>query len=497
MIAQVFVVLAVLASQLAGSAPQSVPLAPGARYSPGIPTLQQVVGHDVGEKMSSPEEIHAYLRALAAAAPDRVRLVEYARSWEGRPLHLLVIASPERIARLEQVKADLRRLADPRGLSQADADRLIRDLPVVTWLLHSVHGNEVTSSDAALAEAYHILAAEGDAGVDAIRRNSIILIDPLQNPDGRARFLSVNEQAQAATPDADPAAAERDEPWPGGRSNHYLFDMNRDYLGLSQPETRGRVKIGLEFYPHVVADLHEMGGDSTYYFAPPADPANPYITPKQFDWLTRMGRENARRFDERGFEYFVREVFDSYYPGYGESWPIFQGAIGMTFEQASPRGLRFRREDRTVLTYRDGVAHHFTAAITTAETAARNREALLRDFLDYRRSAVQEGEKGAVREYLIPPGNDPSRLDRLAELLLLHGVEARRALEPIKTAARTLPAGTLIVPLAQPASRLARNLIDPSIQMDEKFIREQERRKRKRLGDQILRRDRVERAAAV
>ncbi len=187
--------------------------------------------------------------------------------------------------------------------------------------------------------------------------------------------------------------------------------MNRDYLGLSQPETRGRVKIGLEFFPHIVADLHEMDGDSSYYFAPPAEPANPYITPKQFEWLTKMGRENARRFDERGFEYFVREVFDSYYPGYGESWPIFQGAIGMTFEQASPRGLRFRREDKTILTYREGVVHHFTAAITTAETAARNREAILRDFLEYRRSAVQEGEKGAVREYLIPPGNDPSRLE--------------------------------------------------------------------------------------
>jgi hypothetical protein len=458
MFPQVVVILAVLAGQLAAPAPQPI---------------------------SSPEQIHAYLKALAAAVPDRVRLVEYARSWEGRPLHVLVIGSPERLARLDQVKADLRRLADPRSLSQVDADRLVKDLPVVTWLMHSVHGNEVTSSDAALAEAYHIVAAEGDAGVDLIRRNSIVLIDPLQNPDGRARFLSVNEQARASVPDADPASAEHDEPWPGGRSNHYLFDMNRDYLALSQPETRGRVKIGLEFYPHVVADLHEMDGDSTYYFAPPADPANPYITAKQLEWLTKMGRENARRFDERGFEYFVREVFDSFYPGYGESWPIFQGAIGMTFEQASPRGLRHRREDKTVLTYREGVVHHFTAAIGTAETAARNREAILRDFLEYRRSAVQEGERGAVREYLIPPGNDQARLDRLAELLSAHGVEARRALEPVKTASRTLPAGTLVVPVAQPTSRLARNLIDPSIQMDEKFIKEQERRRKKRLGDQI------------
>ena len=141
--------------------------------------------------------------------------------------------------------------------------------------------------------------------------------------------------------------------------------MNRDWFALSQPETRGRVAFALQWYPHVVADLHEMGGDSTYYFAPPADPANPYITPKQFEWLTTLGRENARRFDERGFAYFVREVFDSFYPGYGESWPIFQGAIGMTFEQASPRGLVFRRDDESLLTYRDGIVHHFTAAITT------------------------------------------------------------------------------------------------------------------------------------
>jgi hypothetical protein len=478
-------VLALVVSQGAAAAAQRPELSPGTRYDPKIPTLQQVVGHDVGEKISTPDEITAYLKALVAADPARTRLVEYARSWQGRPLHVLIVGSPERLARIDQVKADLRRLADPRGLSQAEADRLVKELPVVTWLIHSVHGNEITSSDAALAEAYHLLAARDNPGVDTILRESIVLIDPLQNPDGRARFIAVNSLGVAALPDPDPVAAERDEGWPGGRSNHYLFDMNRDWLALSQPETRGRVAFALQWYPHVVADLHEMGGDSTYYFAPPADPANPFITPKQFEWLTTLGRENARRFDERGFAYFVREVFDSFYPGYGESWPIFQGAIGMTFEQASPRGLVFRRDDESLLTYRQGIVQHFTAAITSAETAARNRQGILRDFLEYRRSAAQEGERGAVREYLIPPSGEAARVERLGRLLAMHGIELKRADEPIKLANRTLPAGTLILPVAQPSSRLLRNIIDPAIQMDEKFLREQERRRKKRLGDQI------------
>jgi hypothetical protein len=481
-------VLAVLVAQGAtAQAPRALQpeLAPGTRYDEAVPTLRQVVGHDVGERISTPEEIATYLKALNAADPARTRLVEYARSWQGRPLHTLIVGSAERLARLDAVKADLRRLADPRQLSSADADRLVASLPVVTWLMHSVHGDEITSSDAALAEAYHLLAARGDESVDTVLRESIVLIDPLQNPDGRARFLAVNGQAAAATPDPDPLSAEHDQPWPQGRSNHYLFDMNRDWLGLTQPETRGRVGFALEWFPHVVADLHEMGGDSTYYFAPPAEPANPYITSKQFEWLNVLGRENAGKFDERGFAYFVREIFDSFYPGYGESWPIFHGAIGMTFEQASPSGLLFRRNDETVLSYRLGVVQHFTAAITTARTAARNRERILRDFLEYRRSAVQEGERGPVREYLLPPPADKARLQKLGDLLLAHGIEVRRAEEPVKVGNRTLPAGTLVLPVAQPSSRLLRNVIDPAIQMDEKFLKEQERRRRKRLGDQI------------
>ncbi|MFH1574215.1 MAG: M14 family zinc carboxypeptidase, partial [Acidobacteriota bacterium] len=460
-------------------------LSPGTRYNPGIPDLKHVTGSDFGERITPPEDIATYFAALAKAAPDRSRLVEYARSWEGRPLHVMVIGSAERISRLDQVKADLRRLADPRSLSNAEAERLIKELPVVTWLMHAVHGNEISSPEAAMAEAYHLLAAEQDAAVESILRESLVLIDPLENPDGRARFVYQNLLGQAAAPDPEPASAEHDEPWPGGRVNHYLFDMNRDWFAQTQLETRGRTKFYLEWYAHVVADLHEMGGDSTYYFAPPADPLNPHITKQQAAWLDAFGRENARRFDERGFAYFVREVFDSFYPGYGESWPIFHGAIGMTYEQASARGLAYRRQDDTMLTYRQGTVQHFTAAITTAATAARNRERILRDFLEYRRTAVQEGERGPVRAYLMPPGPDAARSEGLARLLADQGIEVRRTEEPVKVGERELPAGTYIVSAAQPAGRLVRNLMDPHTPQPEDFIREQDRRRKKRLPDQF------------
>ncbi len=262
--------------------------------------------------------------------------------------------------------------------------------------------------------------------------------------------------------------------------------MNRDWFAQSQPETRGRLRLFLDWYPHVAVDLHEMGGDSTYYFAPPARPLNPYFTRAQQDWLEAFGRAIAARFDAAGQAYFVREVFDSFYPGYGETWPLMQGSIGMTFEQASARGLVFRREDGTQLTYLDGIRNHFRAALATVETAARGREKLLRDFLEFRRSAVcRGGDRGRCGSTSSCAGADRARLDRLAGLLAGQGIEMRVAAAELRAGGRSFPAGSIVVPLAQPASRLARNLLDPRVSMDEAFVKEQERRRKKRLPDQI------------
>jgi len=459
-------------------------LDPNTNYDPKIPTLKAVLGYDHGDEITSPENVAVYLKALSTAAPERTRLVEYARTWEGRPLWILVIASPDRISNLDRVKAGLKSLADPRSTTASEREELIRTLPVSVWLMHGVHGNEISSSDAALAEAYHLLAAQGDAGVNAILANDIVVIDPMENPDGRARFLFQNLQGRAALPDPEPVSAEHDEPWPGGRSNHYLFDMNRDWLALSQPETVGRIAVHQQYFPQVVVDLHEMGGNGTYYFAPPADPVNPYEPREQREWFEVFGKNNAARFDERGFGYFVREQYDSFYPGYGESWPLFNGAIGMTYEQASARALAWEREDGLLLTYKDGVLHHFTAAIQTALTAAQNREKLLRYYSNYRLSAMEEGRKG-TQEYVLLPGVDPSRADRLARLLVGHGIDVRKTTEPGKSGARGVPEGSYLISAAQPTGRLIRNLLEANIDQDEAFVKKQDERRKKRQGDQI------------
>jgi hypothetical protein len=467
-----------------GLVAQTGPETAATRYDPSIPTPRAVLGHDPADIITSPEGIVAYFRALAQAAPDRARLVQYAESWQGRPLVMLAIGSPDRMARLPEVQAGLARLADPRDLNRLEEERLIAELPVVTGLLHSVHGNEISPAGSSLVTAYHLLAATGDPAVDLIRRESIVLIDPLQNPDGRARFVATNQQGQAAWPDPDPVSAERDEPWPGGRSNHYLFDLNRDWFAHTQPESRGKVAALLAWNPHVVVDLHEMGGNSTYYFPPAAVPTNPHVTPEQRRLFELFGRENAAVFDARGWPYFIREIFDSFYPGYGASWPTTQGALGKTFEQASARGLLLRREDGSTLTYGDGIEQNFHAALRTALTAAENRERMLRAYVEFRRSAVQEGRRG-TRAYVLDAGRDPALARRLALTLASNGAEVGEALDPFRAAGRDFPAGSIVVPLDQPAARLVRNLVDPEVLMDPAYVQRQRERRAERLRDEI------------
>ena len=457
----------------------------GARYDPDIPTLEEVVGHDFREEITPPDEIVLYMETLAAAAPGRTRLIQYAESWEGRPLVAMVIGSPERIARLDEIKADLRQLAYPGDLSESEATELIARLPVVTALMHGVHGNEISSNGAAMAEAYHLLAAQGDEAVDLILAESLVLIDPAENPDGRARFVQQNTMGQARWPDPASYSAEHDEPWPGGRGNHYLFDLNRDLFIQSQPETRGKVKMLLEFWPHILADLHEMGGDATYFFPPTAPPANPWYGERQIAQMDVFGRAIATAFDERGFAYFNRDVYDLFYPGYVDMWPMSHGALGMTYEQASARALVLERSDGDLLTYGDGVLHHFTAAIATAETAARNRERILRDYLAFRREGIELGQQGPA-ELVLHSSHDPGMAERLARLLTRNGIEVRQATGAFTVGDRTLPpTGTYIVPMAQPAHRFAHSLLDDDVPMDEDFIQRQLELRDQRKRDEI------------
>lgn len=490
------VVLFVCAMLLAAGAPaQQFEFLPGAQYDPTIPTLEKVVGHAWGAQITMHHEAERYLHALADASP-RVRLVRFGETWEGKSLYYLVISSEANLARIGEIQAGMKRLADPRRTPRADAERLIGSIVPVTWLTYGVHGNEISSPDAALLTAYHLAAALNDAVVSEILEKSVVIIDPMQNPDGRDRFINYFRQTAGRWPDADPQAAEHNEVWPAGRFNHYLFDMNRDWFAGTQKESRARVAAYQEWFPVVFVDLHEMGGNSTYYFAPPADPVNPNVPEAQQKWWERYGRNNAAWFDRHRIDYFTRDVFDSFYPGYGEGWPLFHGSIGMTYEQASTRGLVFERRDKSVLHYRETVRNHFLTSLATAETTAKNARDLLQYFYDYRRTAVEEGQRETIKEYILPPGRDPNRTAKLAARLIAQGIEVRQAEAAFTnpraqdfftgaTSSREFPAGTYVVSLAQPAKRLAKTLLDRHTPMDDEFVAEQIRRRERRQGDQI------------
>ncbi len=458
---------------------------PGATYDPAVPTHKKVLGYDAGDHVSSHSQIMSYMDALAAANPNRMKVWEYAKTWEGRKLVYAAIGSEANIKRLPQIQADIKRLADPRKTNDADAKRIMANLPALVWLAYGVHGNEISSPDAALMTAYHLLASRNDKMVDEIMAKTIVMIVPLQNPDGRERFVFNYDVNAGLEPDSNPQAAEHSEPWPGGRTNHYYFDMNRDWLAMTQPEIRGQIHALQEWLPLIYVDLHEMGTDSTYYFAPDANPINPHLTKAQEENQLWFGKNNAHYFDKFGFSYFTRETYDAFYPGYGASWPAYYGGISMTYENGSTRGLVVKKSDETIVTYRETVRRHFITSIATCETTAQHRTELLEEFFRYRKSAIEEGGKDPVREYILARKGDVTTVDKLAQLLVDHGVEVKRATAAFSNGGKQYPTGSYVISLAQPAKRLVRVLMDSQVSMAEEFLKAEEARRRRRQPSEI------------
>ena len=455
------------------------------QYDAAVPTVQSVLGYSLGEKITWAADTRKYFDALQAHAPNRVKIVDYGSTWEGRGLFYAVISDEKNMARLPEIQRDMARLADPRILSPEEAETLIQTHPAATWLSYGVHGNEISSPEAAMATAYHLIASLDDAMVKTAMRETVIIINPVQNPDGRDRFVHHFESASGIVADANMGSAEHDEPWPQGRTNHYLFDLNRDWFAQTQPETQAHAKAYLQWMPVAFVDAHEMGTDSTYFFAPEADPFNPHLTQEQREALTLFGKTNARRFDAMGADYYTREVFDALFPGYGASWPFYHGSIGMTYEQASARGLVATRYDGTKLTYAETIRNHFAASLGTIETVVTHRELLLSQFYDYRRSAISEGEKGKVRSFIFPKiVNSDGALD-LAKVLARQGVEVSRALEDFSLCGENVSAGSFFVNLNQPRKRLIQTLLEQDVELPEAFMAQERARADKGLASQI------------
>lgn len=446
------------------------------------PTQETVLGHAPGARITRSAEVRRYFEALRAANPDRMVIGDYATSWEGRPLFWAAVGSPRNIARLEAIKAATHALADPRKTSPEQARALINDTPAIVWMAYSVHGNEISPADAALAAARRLTDA-ADAEAQGWLENVVVVFVPTQNPDGRERFINSFEAGLGAQPNGDPLSAERSEPWPSGRFNHNLFDLNRDWFIQSQPETQGHAALIRDWRPQVVVDSHEMGTNSSFFFPPEANPLNPWIYPPILTARERFGRNNAARFDQAGLDYFTRDIFDAFYPGYGDGWPAYFGAVSMTYEQASSRGLVARRSSGDILTYADTVKGHLTATLSTIETAARDREKLLSDFYAFHRDGVAGGRGAYVLSR--SAAADPAAADKLAGLLVRSGVEVGRATAAFSVCGQSYQAGDYVVNLAQPQRRMAETLLAKDVPLDPKFLAEQEARRARGLGDEI------------
>jgi len=473
---------ALLAILISSAFAEPAMTAPSASYNPDVPTLKSVLGYEMGGQFTTHSDLERYFEKLAAAT-DRMKIEPYGKTYEGRTLYTIIISSPRNLARLDAIKAATARLADPRKATPEEAQRIAAEMPVVLWFGYNVHGNEAASSEAAMQVAYELSASQ-DERVRNWLDNAVVVMDPMQNPDGRDRYVAGYRQALGAYPRGDRFAAEHQERWPGGRPNHYLFDLNRDWAWLSQAETRQRIPRYLQWNPQVDVDFHEMGSESTYFFFPPTKPVLPWIAPLLEKWYVIYGKANAAALDKYGIRYYTKENFDLFYPSYGDIWPALHGAIGMTYEQGGggAGGLKIDlADDQRTLTLRDRATNHFLTSLATLDASVQNRQARLYDFYEFRRAAIRGGQQGPLRAIYLVPGRDPYRVAHVVDTLVKQGVEVKQTTSAVdgedltsywgeKIPKKRLPAGTYVVDMAQPAGFLARALLQPEIQHDTLFF---------------------------
>ncbi len=343
----------------------------------GLQSPEQYLGYTLGAKYTPHHKIVGYFQQVAAAKPEMVKTEQYGETNEGRPLMLAFIGTPENIRNLEQIRLNNMRLA---GLAK-DKAAPVEGMPAIVWLSYNVHGNEPSSSEASMKTLYSLVDPENSKTAEWLK-NTIVIMDPCINPDGRDRYANWQNGVSTKAVDANPVTREHREPWPGGRVNHYYFDLNRDWAWQTQIETKQRMKVYNQWLPQVHVDFHEQGYNEPYYFAPAAEPFHEVITPWQREFQVLIGKNNAKYFDANGWLYFTKERFDLFYPSYGDTYPTYNGAIGMTFEQGGgPRGGKaVVTEDGDTLTLADRLEHHYTTGLSTIEVSSLNKEKLIREF---------------------------------------------------------------------------------------------------------------------
>lgn len=519
----------ILAASLCASAAAAAPpfdfFARGP-YRAGVPRPADVLGYDIGSFHTNFGNMERYVDAVLRAAPDRVVREPFGRTVEFRERAVLIISSPENLARLAEIRDANAALADPRRTTPAQAAALAARMPVTVWLNYSIHGDESASFEAMPYVVYQLVAGE-DSMSRAIRANCVTLVNLAHNPDGHERFVTWVNALGQGNPEPWAIEQQREQPWGiGGRATHYQFDPNRDALAMSQPESRQSSREIRRWRPQVLVDHH--GQVASFFFPPNAPVENSALSDGIYrKWTALFGRGNADAFDRQGWSYYVRDYFDFHAPQYWDVWPSLTGAIGMTYETNGGGNFAIRRDDGTILTMRDGAARHFTASLATLQTAVEHRRERLADFYAFAQGSVRPPADG-TRAYVVDPSDDPLRAAELVENLLHAGIEVRHVARaftlkaarplfdeasrpapakaaakeakpakdskdakdaksdagaaprigmprpaPAAAAARTFATGAFVVDLAQPASRVARAILEADASADTAFVRQE------------------------
>jgi hypothetical protein len=458
-------------------------LFPWASFASGIPTQKEVVGFDPGARPLTHGEAMRYLEALAASSP-RAMLRPYARTHEGRELVTFFVSDEQTIAGLEEFREAHLRRVDPRLRSAAEDAAALDGARAVAWIAYGIHGDELSSVDAAAALAYWLVAGE-DERARNLRGRLVIIIDPAENPDGRDRYLAQTRSFAHKVPNPDQDDLSHTGFWPQGRGNHYLFDLNRDWFSMVHPESaRSGVIAGWE--PQLMVDSHEMGDDDTYLFSPPRHPFNPHLPASHLKWWDRFAGEQASALDARGYPYYTREWNEEFFPGYGSSWAAYRGALGILYEMSGTAGTLVRKHSGDLRTYAEATEHHVLSSIANLESLSTNRSEVLADFVADRREVVEH--PGGVAAWVLPEGRNPQRTRDLVRLLRRQGIEVlgrdggrlrlgdlRDGRSGAAVSTTDLPPNVWLVPVRQPAGRLVRELLDPHIPMNADYFREERR----------------------
>lgn len=424
-------------------------------YNKSIPSPKQFFGHEAGEWHLTHDKLYFYMLELAKVS-DRAIWEEYGRSYENRPLGHLIISSPDNIKNLDNLRQQHLDLCDPSISQRMD----IKSMPVFIKLGYGVHGNESSAQNASVLTAYYLVAGEGEK-IENLLRNAVILIDPSLNPDGMQRHSTWVNFTRSLNNNPDPASWEFSESWPGGRTNHYWFDLNRDYIMLQNPETKGRVEAFHRWKPNINTDHHEMGANETFFFQPGIKTRNNPLTPADNQQLTEeIGRYHEKYLNQIGSLYFTEESYDDFYVGKGSSYPDIHGSVGILFEQAGVKG-HLKEVPGGLISFPFAIRNQFTVSLSTLEAGLEMKEKLLESQRKFYKEASELAERHPVKAFIFDEPDDFNRSAEFIKILLQHQIKVYRLSRDIRVNGIYFTAGSgYIVPLNQAEFRFIRSLFE-------------------------------------